>query len=306
MKNYLKDLVSVIIPTYNCGHTLKRALDSVYAQNYPLFEIIVIDDGSTDNTQTLINNYKDLKLIISYERRGASTARNKGIKHATGEYIAFLDADDEWLPQKISKQIDLIKRSPLKPGLVTCNSLVAGVNFKYSTCNNFHKVVKPHRGARVTVEILKINFIPTSTVMVKSDVFLKVNGFDENLLLSEDLDLWARISLHFSVDYLDEVLVKIYDRPGSLMDEKGNLGCETSLNVIRNICSQNKTIISNEDQRIIFGTRYLTIARLAYPKKNYYTAIEYCLKAIKKRINVFRAIFIILKCILLLVRKTIG
>ena len=118
MKN---PLVSVIIPTYNRKHLLKEALGSVFSQTYKNLQVIVVDDGSTDNTQDIISDFKDKRITyIKQGHRGASSARNKGIENAKGEYTAFLDSDDRWLPTKIEKQMDVFKNSKVNPGVVYC------------------------------------------------------------------------------------------------------------------------------------------------------------------------------------------
>ena len=105
--------VSVIIPTYNRSSVLSRAIDSVLRQSFKDFELIVVDDGSTDNTKELIEKYSDQITYIYQDNKGVSAARNKGLEHAKGEWIAFLDSDDEWKKKKLEKQIAFIEINPL-------------------------------------------------------------------------------------------------------------------------------------------------------------------------------------------------
>ena len=105
--------VSVIIPTYNRSSVLSRAIDSVLRQSDRDFELIVVDDGSTDNTKNLIEQYSDQITYIYQDNEGVSAARNLGLKHATGEWVAFLDSDDEWKKKKLEKQIAFIEKNPL-------------------------------------------------------------------------------------------------------------------------------------------------------------------------------------------------
>nr|NQU90878.1 glycosyltransferase [Bacteroidota bacterium] len=298
MPRSIKELVSVIIPTYNCAHTITRALESVYSQNYPHLEIIVIDDGSTDNIQKILQKFPDLKIITFSSQRGVASARNAGIGKASGEFVAFLDADDKWFPQKITKQVALMKNSPLQPGLVTCNSESVGANKKYEACSNYYELRKPYRGSDCWYELLKANFIPTPTVMVKKSVFQVVSPFNESYKISEDLDLWARIAFNFPIDYVDEVLVRFYDRPGSLMDRLSNNRHTQTLEVLQNIFLENRKEISRKQEREIMGTRYLMIAYSSYVNGEYAMSLEFCMKVLYCRHRIIKTLSVIFRCLL--------
>ncbi len=105
-------LISVIIPTYNRGWIIKEAIDSVLAQDYVNYELIVVDDGSTDNTHDILNSYQNNFLILRQNNKGVSSARNRGLAAASGHFVAFLDSDDIWLPQKLSQQVDFFHSNP--------------------------------------------------------------------------------------------------------------------------------------------------------------------------------------------------
>jgi glycosyltransferase involved in cell wall biosynthesis len=115
--------VSVVIPTYNSAHLLDDALQSVLEQTYKDFEIIVVDDGSTDNTSEVVSKYNDKLHYFRVDNRGPAKARNYGISKATGKYIAFLDADDKWLPTKLEKQVSMFEQNPEFGMVFTENSL---------------------------------------------------------------------------------------------------------------------------------------------------------------------------------------
>ena len=104
--------VSIIIPTYNRGWIIKEAIDSVMAQDYRDFELIIVDDGSTDNTPAILHSYRDEILVFRQENQGVSAARNRGLAAASGDLIAFLDSDDLWLPQKLKRQVDFFNSNP--------------------------------------------------------------------------------------------------------------------------------------------------------------------------------------------------
>jgi len=192
----MNSLVSVIIPTYNAYKYIGDALDSVLKQTYDNYEIIIIDDGSTDNTDKIIQTYlpNDKIHYIKIKHSGlAAVARNQGIKVSRGSYIAFLDADDTWSPNKLKEQIELFDDHT---ALVYSDGEFIDQNRKYSAR------VKFHQGIVFDKLILK-NFIATSSVVVKKTILDKVGLFSENpkLKVGEDYDLWLRISQKYSIDY---------------------------------------------------------------------------------------------------------
>ena len=169
--------VSVIIPTYNYGRFVCHAVESVLAQTWPNIEVIVIDDGSTDDTADRLKPYADKIRYIYQPNRGLSNARNEGIREAAGEYVAFLDADDLWTPQKIEAQMALVAAQQCET--VVCvppNNATADDAFSFADCF----LVSPGFG---------------STALVKRDVFNETGGFDETLRSVEDRDMMLRISV---------------------------------------------------------------------------------------------------------------
>ncbi|PIQ89482.1 MAG: hypothetical protein COV72_02955 [Candidatus Omnitrophica bacterium CG11_big_fil_rev_8_21_14_0_20_42_13] len=203
--------VSVIIPTHNCARYLPEAIDSVLNQTYQDFEIIVVDDGSTDNTKTIIEEYIDKfpgKIHYLYqEHRGPGSARNLGIKKSSGEYIAFQDSDDLWLPEKMKKQINLLEQD-IEIKLVFSDMQQRNenkiVNKSYlnekGLCDNI-------QGENLSLELAKANFIFTPTVIVKKNVFSTVGLFNEDYRIGEDYDMWLRIAKRFKINIINEPLV---------------------------------------------------------------------------------------------------
>ena len=201
--------VSVIIPTHNRAELLKSAIASVLAQTFNDFEIIVIDDHSTDATPLMVNSFYDprIKYLKNEGKNGPSTARNLGIAEARGEYIAFLDDDDEWLPSKLEKQIGILD---------SCNMNVCGI---YSNCLKIDKVTKETYFRRFGAETLKGNLlsqlmiknpIHTPTLIIRKACLNQIGGFDENMHYMEDRDLWIRLARHWKFEYIDEPLTKVY------------------------------------------------------------------------------------------------
>ncbi len=199
--------ISTIIPMYNSSDTIVSAIESVLNQTYsePL-EIIVVNDGSTDGceeiVQKIIDNNKTNRIIklINKENGGVSTARNCGIKEATGEWIALLDSDDVWLPEKLEKQIEVIEKNPQIKFLGT----------------NVNDEVYPFFG-KAKLDLFTLNamqiilkwYPSTPTILAKKSLFIKAGLFDESRRQGEDCDLWLRCLLFEPVYILNETLVHI-------------------------------------------------------------------------------------------------
>ena len=194
--------ISVIIPTYNRAHILPRALDSVLAQTQLPIEIIVVNDGSTDGTKSVLSNYPGLK-IIDQQYSGVSAARNIGLEHTNGEWIAFLDSDDEWLPGKLEQQWAAI-----------CNDDKLICHTEEIWIRNGKRVnpMKKHQkyGGHIYEKCLPLCVISPSSVMIHQSVFNDIGVFDESLEVCEDYDLWLRICSKYSVLFIDEPLIMKY------------------------------------------------------------------------------------------------
>jgi len=194
-------LVSVIIPTYNCAHLIESALNSVLAQTYAEFEIVVIDDGSTDHTKTVLEKFDGSCRYLYQPHSGPSVARNAGIRHSAGELIAFLDADDAWRPDKLASQVARFNHNP-KIGLLESG---------YYICNAQLKPLRYHPSARLRGRVYEsmlttYNAPNSSTVIVKRQLLEQAGGFDPSFCVLEDYDLWLRIAEHAAFDYSDQAL----------------------------------------------------------------------------------------------------
>ena len=196
--------ISVIIPTYNRKETLKRAIQSVLIQSYTPYEIIVIDDGSDDGTKEwLKDNFPNVKYIYQMNS-GVSSARNKGIKFARGDWIALLDSDDEWLPSKLKDQANEIELNPAAKFLHTNEIWIRnGVRVNQ---------MKKHKkyGGYIFEKCLDMCRISPSSVLIKKDIFDEIGMFDETLKVCEDYDLWLRFASKYQVHFLDQPLIKKY------------------------------------------------------------------------------------------------
>ncbi|MDR1870331.1 MAG: glycosyltransferase [Deltaproteobacteria bacterium] len=200
-------LVSVIIPTYNRALTILRAVDSVLRQEKVDFELIVVDDGSTDNTKELLDDkIQNNKIIYLYEdNKGVSAARNLGIKAAKGEWIAFLDSDDEWLPHKLLAQTQDLKA---RPEFLVSQSQEIWIR-RGQRVNPGVKHQK--KEGDIFLDSVKLCLISPSAVIMKADLFPQIGLFDETLVAGEDYDLWLRLTVRFKVGLLDEPLVIRYN-----------------------------------------------------------------------------------------------
>jgi len=198
-------IVSVIIPAYNASQFIAEALDSVFAQTFDDFEVIVIDDGSTDDTREIVQKYQKKLKYVYQENAGPSSARNSGIRMAEGNYIAFLDSDDLWLPDKLEKQVAVFKANP-KLGMVITENILFDERGIF--CTKVGKKEYLMNGDLVANIFLRSGVV-TPTIMVRRDVFDEVGYFEEYLRIAEDDNMWIRIAAEFDVDLLDESLTKV-------------------------------------------------------------------------------------------------
>lgn len=231
--------VSVIIPTYNCLTFLPRAVSSVLEQTHQDFELIIINDNSSDNTASYLKTLTDKRIkTITTSGLGASQARNLGIAKACGEFIAFLDADDFWFPEKLSRQLKLHTRYP--------NLAMSFTNYDHLTeeyqvivdCFGYWDHFQEREDEFIYIEeplalIIKKNIIGTSTVMVKAEVLSRMNKFDVCIKYGEDWDLWLRICEHHDIGALNSLQAGYLMRQSSATQTESlrlrNLKCIESI-----------------------------------------------------------------------------
>jgi len=211
--------VSVIIPTHNRAEFLLSAITSVLNQTFQNFEVIIIDDASKDHTREVIANFNDtrIKVIHNQVSKGAAGARNIAIMNSNCEYTAFLDDDDEWVPEKLKMQTCLLDKSPPEVGGV-CTG-----RFEIEKVSGRVSVYNPEMN-----DLSKGNFITTSSILLRRECFEKCGLFDESMPTNSDYDMWIRISKDFSFKIIKNALVNYYIHENSLtLDyEKKTIGIE--------------------------------------------------------------------------------
>lgn len=200
--------ISVVIPAYNSTAFIKRAINSVLCQSYPVYEIIIVDDGSVDGLESYLSQNFSTLVYVKQNNQGASAARNKGVSLARGQWIAFLDADDSWKASKLQRQVEAIQATEDAPDLCYCNYGYAGED---STS------IKRYKTKRVELcDVLKYPYLGTPTVLVRKTAFEKINGFDETLTTAEDIDMYLKLAVLKPFLLVEEALVNIYRTEGSL------------------------------------------------------------------------------------------
>lgn len=198
-------LVSIIMPAYNAARTILESIESVLAQSYRQWELIVVDDGSTDGTSATVEKVADQRvLLLKQENSGVAAARNRDLEQAQGEYIAFLDSDDIWVPEKLEKQVDVFRNEKKgNTGLVYTEKRC----FSEKTADAYACRSRQFDDiADNFLRLLIFNYIATLTVMTKKSVIEDVGMFDESLFGTEDWDLWIRIAKRYEIACIDEEL----------------------------------------------------------------------------------------------------
>ncbi len=221
--------VSVVIPAYNAARFLPSAVASLRAQSRAVDEIIVVDDGSRDDTRQVVAGLGADIVYVHQENAGVSAARNRGIARATGELVGFLDADDFWMPEKVERQVAVFRRHP-DVALVAsdrCDVDDQGRILLDSLFRrqNLAKLFLDLDGAplpQALGRLVRTNFLPTSSVMVRKAALAEVGVFETSIRFGEDLDLWARIAARYGVVCLPQVLVRyrLHDSNATLQTEQ--------------------------------------------------------------------------------------
>jgi glycosyltransferase involved in cell wall biosynthesis len=264
--------VSVIIPTYNRAHLLGRSLRSVLNQTYQDFEIIVVDDASTDDSETVILSLDNEKIrYLRHEKnKGATAARNTGIKAAKGSYIAFQDSDDEWLPEKLEKQMKVFESAPPEVGVVyTGYYKISGNNITYAPSSYFTK-----KEGNLYQQLLKVNHLSTQCILVYKHCLEKVGSFDENLPRHQDWELAIRLAKHFEFKFIDEPLAIVYRDHASISTNQDALVKASEIIFNKHFLeyNNNKKIIANYYYR--YGKLFCSSGNIKKGRDYYFKAFK--------------------------------
>lgn len=270
--------VAVVVPCHNAEKTVARALESVFSQNYPALEIVAVDDSSTDATAEILQTYthRGLRLIRTDGVRGAAGARNAGVRAAHSDYIAFLDADDEWLPGKLAQQMDVIEAEPHMT-FVACRSRF--VDLEGRLIEDLYNRAAPSRGVEAWRTLLAYNFVATPAVLLRRSAFVRIGGFDETLPIAEDQDLWIRLALSGPIGFIDAPLLVVHASADSLSTRYNERRAEFEYAVIRRHVDQLGSRLSFAERQHILGCRASRIGRSAY-KHDKRTGLRLLLRAI--------------------------
>ncbi len=256
-------LVTVLIPAYNAAATIRRAVDSVFAQTYRNCEIVVIDDASWDATSDIVaSHYGDqVKLLRLSHNRGESGAMNEGLAVAGGELIAFLDADDEWLPEKLARQVAVLEKN--KDAVLAAS----GCRFVYGQGQPSRDagIFAPMTGStEVWRLLLARTMIAKPCVVARTATLRAVGPFDTGLAVGADQDMWIRLALAGAIEFVPEILTIVHDTAGSLTKVYADRIDRYVLPMIRRHVEQQKHRLSRREIRAILGERYASVGRNLY------------------------------------------
>lgn len=272
--------VSVIIPAYNAAGTVVRSIDSVRAQHGVSYEIIVIDDCSGDDTAAVVRAAiapgEPITLLAMASNGGVSAARNAGIRVARGRYLAFLDADDIWLPGKLQQQLRVIEADPAV-SLVSCNSRLTAMDG--TPLKEGHLNRPPVQGSDAWKTLLIYNFLPTPTVLTHTHMVRDIGGFDEAMLVGEDLDLWIKLGLRGKIAILPEILINYYDVANSLSKRNGDRTGVIVVPMVEKHIVEQRDKLSSAEVRHIRGERAFQVACDMYFIGSYHPSIPIFLRA---------------------------
>ena len=269
-------LVTVVIPNYNCARFLPAALDTVLAQTYPNVEVIVVDDGSKDDSIEVLKPYEPRIRVIRQKNQGVSAARNQGIEASRGELVAFLDADDEWHPEKLEKQVALFLARP-SVGLVHCAIEYideSGKSLGINTTGRRGSVLREIALLQGTVVLAG-----GSTAIVRRECFDKAGLFDRELSTAADWDMWRRVACHYDIDVVPAPLMRYRLRPGS-MHRNVDVFAHDMLHGFKQMFSDPAAASVWPLRRRAYSTLYLMLSGSYLHAGRWQSAIEYAARSV--------------------------
>jgi glycosyltransferase involved in cell wall biosynthesis len=276
--------ISVIIPTFNRAQFVKKAINSVLNQTFQDVEIVVVDDGSTDNTKDIINSYGEQVRYIYQENKGAASSRNTGIEASKGEYIAFLDSDDYYTAENLQKKLSFLE-SNSKIGWVYSDWQLIDDKSNYLDKGSlrFNYFNKKLSGEIFEELFYKRNFIATDTVVIRRSVLEDIGFFDPTIPSQEEYDLWLRVSARYPVCYINEPLVIVTIHPDSLSTDfsKWAYGNALIIDKIEKILPDNFTVRKRIMDRM-HADKYTFLGRDFVQKGQFKKAVDAYWKSIRR------------------------
>ncbi len=256
-------LVTIVIPCFNAAHTVATALASARAQTYRPIEIVAIDDCSGDDTLKILeaDRGSDLVVIAGERNRGAAAARNRAIMAASGEYLAFLDADDSWAPEKLARQIALLDADPAM-AMVGCRADVVRLDGQREPVNADRV---PPQGPEAWRDLLHHAYYVTSEIVTRTEIARLIGGFADGMSTGEDQDFFIRLALEGGVGFVDASMVTMHQQPGSLSIRQRAREAAIVLPMIEGHCRDLSGRLAPGERRRIIGARYTTLGRGLYP-----------------------------------------
>lgn len=247
-------LVSVVTATYNMGHYLDEAMESVLGQDYPAIELIVVDDGSTDEaTAAVLARYADdpRVVVVRQTNAGQTRAKNAGLARARGAFVGFCDADDAWLPGKLNRQVPLLAADE-KVGVV-----YGDIELMDGDGRPLPWEPPCRYSGRITAQLLIDNFVNFSTALVRKPILDEVGGFDESLRMGIDYDLWLKVSVDHDFQFVAAPLLRYRLWEGQMSHRKGER-LETALLLLRRFGERYPDGVPRRDLNRAFAHTYVT------------------------------------------------
>lgn len=284
----LSPLVSIDLCCYNGEAFLEQAIESICAQTYKNWELVVVNDGSTDSSEDIVSRYQSTRLPIIYHRQantGLGRARNKAIELSRGEFVAFIDQDDVWMPDKLEKQVALFAgRAEL--GLVFSDAVAV---FPSGREQRHGRQVHLYRG-RVLRELVLSNFIPCSSVIIRRTVLEEVGGVNPSFGQVEEYDLFIRVAERYDLDYVNESLMKFNVHPGNASRDATRMQEET-IQLMHQVVERNPSLAEQLGKGVVRlklaglrctqGEAYLLSGRVGLALK-WYGSLAQCLTDIPR------------------------
>lgn len=244
--------VSVVVANYNMGRYVVEAVESILAQTYPVHEVNVVDDGSTDNSRDVLRRYQDHPVVRVFlqPNGGQAKAKNKGIREATGEFIAFLDADDLWIPEKLERQLPYFDSDP-ELGVVHTNFVLIRPD---GTPIGTPK--RTYHDGWIADRLIIDNFVNGMASVVRRECFEKVGLFDESIPMGIDYDLWLRISPHYKFLFVDEKAYLYRQWEGQMSHRHGER-YENAVRIMQRFIDSNPGLLSRSTIREAWAHTYV-------------------------------------------------